>query len=535
MTTRRLFLSAAASGLFLPNLSRGQTGLRLAEFGAHPGGEDVSAAFARGLAAAAARGVELILEPGTYLIGRAPGSVRDAADHNVPELRDARVLLRGAGAARTRLISRPRPTAANGGLPVSAPILKSVGAERVVIQGVTLDGGLTQVAPGLRRGPDAEAAALLEIRDARSCRLQDVIVTGFAGHWDTRAPQTGAYGRRGPLLIANCGDVELLQITLRHPTFREGVFVHDARRVVVRGFRHEGPAESTQRGVSTPLHIMGGQTGEVLVEDFATRGVWAGSLMNLGGPGRFTLRGIRARGLITSLERSNVNRQAPLEHRNGGKGIDIGAEINEAEEVGQACTALLRLEDVLLEDMQAYSIKATRRPDCALGKLSLGPNVRVEGGFQALAATHVGECEGSLTARRMLRYEGERGGAVAVALVHCGGGRLALDIEGAPRSGLGVLRVASSGLVLSGSIANFGAGGLVDEVRDVADDARWDALCERLDIIPPTGGTANAFRMGRGPTRRLRQVNLAGCSIGGQRLQTGMPGLVIHAVNTVIR
>lgn len=535
MSGRRAFFGALVSGLALPGISRGQSGLRLAEFGGHPGGEDVSSAFARAIAAAAARGVPLILESGTYLIGRPPGRVQDAADHHVPELRDPVVMLRGAGSRQTRLISRPRPTAANRNLPVSAPILKSVGAERIIIEGLAFDGGILRGEPGLRSGADVEAASLLEIRDARLCRLRDVALTGFAGHFDTRTPERGNFGRRGPLLVAHCEEVELLQVTLRHPTFREGIFVHDARRVLVRGFRHEGPDTASERGVSTPLHIVGGRSDEVLVEDFATRGVWAGSLMNLGGPGHFTLRRIRARGLITSMERHRPGPDVPLEQRNGGKGIDIGAEINEAGLPAQACTTLLRLEDVLLEDMQAYSIKVTRRPDCALGKLSLGPAVRVEGGFQALAASHVGQIEGSLTARRIMGYEGGRDRAIAVPLSNCGGGRLALTLEGAPRSGLGVLRMASSRLVLTGRVAGFAAGGLLDEVREPRDDLRWDALCEGLEIEAPPGAARPGFLLGRGPTRRLRQVRLLGCSLNGQRLEAGMAGLVIHAGETTIR
>jgi hypothetical protein len=532
---RRAFLGAVAAGLSLPGLSYGRVGLRLAEFGGHPGGEDISAALARGLAAAAARGVELMLDPGTYVIGRPPGLVRDPHDHDVPELRDAAVMLRGAGARRTRLLSRPRPTAANRNLPVSAPILKSVGAERVLIEGLTLDGGILRGEPGLRAGPDAEAAALLEIHEARFCRLRDVAVTGFAGHHDTRTPERGNFGRRGPVLLARCDEVELVEVTLRHPTFREGLFVHDARRVLVRGFRHEGPDSASERGVSTPLNIVGGRSEEVLIEDFATRGVWAGSLMNLGGPGHFTLRRIRARGLITAPQRHRPGQDAPLELRNGGKGIDIGAEINEAGLPAQACTTLLRLEDVLLEDMQAYAIKATRRPDCALGKLSLGPGVRVEGGFQALSASHVGEVEGSLTGLRLLGYEGARDRTIAVPLSHCGGGRLALALEGLPGARQGVWRMASSRLVLTGRIGGFAGGGLVDDVRDSRDDLRWDALCEGLEIGMPAGASAPAFLLGRGPTRRLRQARLIGCSIDGQSLQPRLAGLVLHAGEWVIR
>jgi hypothetical protein len=529
MITRRAALGLVAAGLAAPALPQGLSGLRLADFGGHPGGEDASDAFARALDAAAQRGAELLLGPGTTLVATPPGMVLDAADHAVPAIRHARIHLRGAGAARTRLICRPRPGPANPALPVSAPLLKSVGAESFTLEGMTLDGAIGTVPRGLRQGPDPHAAALLEVREARHCRLRDVVFTGFAGHWDTRAPYRGAYGRRGPLLIAQCEDVELLDVTLRHPTWREGLFLHSPRRALVRGFRLQGPPDMAGLGLSSPLNIMGPQTGEVLVEDLVTEGAWSGSLLNLGGPGRFTVRRLRAQGAIGARTRPAGGVVPP---GNWGKGIDIGAEINDALFPGQAATQSLHLEDILLRDLNPYAIRATRRAACPLGRLSLGAGVRVEGGFEALGASHVGAIEGRLMARRMLAYQGERPGGIAVSLLQCLQGRLELDIAAAGEgldAGLGVLRVASGGLVLGGQIAGFAGGGLRDEVRLAAEDAQWDARCEGLAVTRPAGSAAPGYRIGRDATRRVRLAALRGCRLDGVELRPGLAGFVVYA------
>lgn len=513
--------------LALPALRRAAAaGPSLADFGWRGDGADASAALARALAAAAATGAEVTLPAGTIMVTEAPGTVTDPAAHGVPTLRHPVIRLRGAGAGRTRLLSRPRPTPANRALAVSAPILKSEGALRFELSGVTLDGGIRELAPGLRRGADPWAAALLEVRGARSCLLRDVVLTGFAGHWDVRAPEEGNYGRRGPLLVAGCAEVELLDIVLRHPTFREGAFVHSPGRLLVRGFRLEGPGPGEGRAVSTPLHVTGPGTGEVTIEDFATAGRWDGSLMNLGGPGRFALRGIRAQGGAGAAPwRSRPGEPVP-EEAGWGKGLDIGSEVNEHQFPGQPGTAALRLEDVRLRAMRDYAIKARRSEDSPLRLLSLGPGVEVEGGVEALQALWVSRIEGRLAARGLGRFTGGRPGGVAVLLARCGEGRLEVALEGM-EANLGVLRTASPRLVLSGRVAGFPAGALRDEVPE-GEDARWDALCERLEVL--TAGAGPALRLGTSPARRLRLAALRGCLLDGAPIRPGDPQLRVAAV-----
>ncbi|MBU8547283.1 MULTISPECIES: hypothetical protein [Roseomonadaceae] len=527
MIRRRAALGLFASTLATPGLSQRLQGVRLAEFGGQADGTNASEAFARGLAGAAMRGTDLLLGAGTTVIAVPPGEVADARDHDCPEVRHAILRIRGEGAGRTRLLCVPRPTPPNPGLPVSRPILKSVGAVEFSLRGVTLDGGISQGRRGLRQGPDPHAAALLEVRGARHCVLRDVVLTGFAGHWDNRAPIRGAYGRRGPLLVADCQDVELHDLALQHPTFREGLFVHDARRLLVRGFRLRGPTEAGQGGVSSPLNVMGLQTREVLIEDFATEGAWSGSLMNLGGPGHFTIRRLRAQG---RPPRRSEDDGASDFH---GKGIDIGAEINDSMFPGQAATEHLLLEDVVLEDMAVYAIRATRRAVCPLRRLTLGAGVVVIGGPEALGASHVATIEGQVVGRGMGRAAGTRRRRPAVS-INASGGALRLELSASGPDplripDLGVLRLASSGLVLSGRIEGFPRGALQDDVPTAANDLRWDARCRDLDIRAAPGSTRPAIVAGRDEDRRLRSVEMHNCLLDGQALHRGMAGLVLHA------
>ncbi|NKE48650.1 hypothetical protein HB662_28045 [Roseomonas frigidaquae] len=528
MLGRRGFIAAAAAfPIAMPALSQQRSGIRLADFLRSSRSGDASDAFSQALSAAASRGTDLLLGAGTIIISTAPGEISDPLDHHCPDVRHRILRIRGEGAGRTRLLGVPRPTAANPSLPVSRPVLKSVGAESFSLVGVTLDGGLQRVGRGLQRGEDPHAAALLEVRGARSCALRDVVLTGFAGHWDTRTPIHGAYGRRGPLLVADCQDVELHDLVLQHPTFREGPFVHDARRLLVRGFRLRGPTGADQRGVSSPLNIMGPQTRDVVIEDFATEGAWNGSLMNLGGPARFTIRRLRARG--RPLQAAEGDEGSDFQ----GKGIDIGTEINDSAFPGQPATEHLLLEDVILKDMAVYAIRATRSAACPLRRLTLAAGVVVEGGPEALGASNVATIEGQIVARGMGRAAATRRRRTAVSINACAG-TLRLELSGAASDplrtpDLGVLRRASSGLVLSGRIEGFPRGALRDDVPRAADDLRWDARCRDLLVQTVAGSTRPAIVAGRSDSQRLRRVEMRNCLLNGQALQQGMAGLVLHA------
>ena len=535
LTRRALLVGALGATISSATAARG--GLRLADFGGGADGSDASDAFARALAAAAENGAEILLDEGTTRIVGAPGAIVDAAAHDCPEVRHRSIRIRGLGARRSRLLCQPRPTAANPSLPVSRPILKSVGAEVFSLAELTLDGGMREPPRGLRQGRDPAAAALVEVRGARRCEISGIVVTGFAGHWDERDPIGGGYGRRGPLLLADCGDVRLDRVTLEHPTFREGLFVHDARRVVVRGFRLSAVDGAAR--LSTPLHVIGPRTGTVEIEDLVAGPGWSGSLLNLGGPGHFALRRIRADG---GASRFDPERGADPRSPTGGKGIDVGAEINGMLFPGQAATESVGLEDVVLDDVARYAIKATRDRHCPLRRLTLAANVRARVAGTALDAAFVDHVEGAVTAERRL---GAAAGLPGILLRDCGGGVLAVDLtEGSEgvtrgddglsaaaraRAGFGVIRLRTGGLVLAGRIAGFSGGALLDDVAP-GEDGLHDAVIEGLAVTMPGAGARPALRLGRGPQRRLRVATVRHCRIDGEAIASDDPRVEIHAL-----
>jgi hypothetical protein len=306
---------------------------------------------------------------------------------------------------------------------------------------------------------------------------------------------------------------------------------------MVRGFRLDS-ASVFAGDLSTPLNVFGPKMAEVQIEDFSAVPAWAGSLLNLGGSGRIVIRRLRAEGGAVAAARARLRGESYLA---GGRGIDVGAEITSMMFPEQKSTDSCSLQDVVLNDVARYGIKATRGSTCPLKRLDLGENIQIAVNGSVLDASFVDEINGTLRGRRWI---GASAGLPALLLRDCGSGALAVDLmdELGPdvavcevgggrkceKASFGAIRVRAGQVVLSGKISSFERGGLLDDVRP-GEDAIHDAAIENLDVSMPSGASAPAIRMGRSAKRRLRVARIRGCRIGGQLANFGDPGLEVYA------
>ena len=454
--------------------------------------QDFTQRWSDAIARSARDGSEVVLPAGRFLIAAPPGSVI-LGEGPVAGVRSRRIRIRGAGAGRTILVAAPRSTAEVPAIEVSGTILRSFGAELVELIGLTFDGGIKALPESLRKGAMPDAVSMVEIRGALRVLLQDVAFTGFAGHWNAETPQRDSGGSRGPLLIADCTEVVATDLALNAPTFREGLFFHSTGSLSLTGFTYRGPDRG--RGVSTPLHILGGGTKRAVLKAVRASGDWGGSLINLAGEGDLTIEDVIAEG-------PSAARAARAQARNCG--IDFGGEINEAN-LGQRDTRSIKLINISLTNIGRYALQGSRNATCPLRRLELR-DIRIKASGRALLLASVDMVAGKVTAQEvgMTAVKG-RPIPAAVQIIDCGTGRLDLNLSGSQLVPMtGIFRSRSSGVVLGGRISEFSEGLMRDDVR-LGVDGKHDARFAHMNFV---GGSVT---IGSGEKRRVRLARFDNC------------------------
>lgn len=513
-------------------------------------GTDNGAAWADFIGALGATLKDGFVPAGAYFGISAPGTIPDAAIHDVPQVAASKILLRGAGSALTRLVARRAATAAFPRASTSRPMLKSVSAVHFELTGFTLDGGFrafSEVGGSLGKGSDPQAAALLEVRNASRVHIDDVVATGFAGNWDDRTPENGNYGRRGPILIAACTNVDA-KVRLQHPTFREGIFFHDCVRARI-AFDYVGPADASGSPVSTPLHVMGPNTGSVEIGPFRASGAWRGSVCNVGGKGLVAVRDVRIMGKIGALNDTTGDARTASGTDTWGKGFDFGSEHQEDFFAGHPRLERVVVDGFVAENCFSYALRGLKRPGTRGGHASLS-GVVIHNSFEGINFEEWERIDLDARVDGVLRYvdssasngyglrfvgvdglAGKAAGDGSLQVPHIFPNAVVPSVGTTRFSRFGVL-LQRTNAVLSLRTADWRAAHVLYDIAETGEDDRYtldlDIAATTFLYATPSEAPFTFIHLGVSGTQRLKHLRLRG-SFDGATL-VGHPQVTTNAV-----
>jgi hypothetical protein len=376
------------------------------DFGAVGDGvTDDSVAWANFLAYLDSSGSQGFIPAGTYYIPTAPGIVPNPSTSTTPELDNyGNIVITGAGASVTTLLAKTE-IIAPGTTATSRPILKIVNPTSFSLSDVTLDGGFSTVPTLNTTGyADKDAAALLEVRDCDKVILNNVIAKGFFGHRDNSDNDNGNFGRSGPILVANCSNGVVNNLSVQYPTWREGVFFFNAYNFNIDGFTYVGPTDRTNGSLSTPLNIFGPTTQYVNLTNSSFVGAWSGSVLNMGGTGGFTIDGFLAQGSISTTNDTTGDARTDAGTTTWGKGIDLGSEHQEDAFTSHPILTDVAVNNVVLKDMFSYSFRIIKTLAVPAKRVSIS-NILIYNGFEGIHLENVIDVQiKNAVANKILRY-----------------------------------------------------------------------------------------------------------------------------------
>ena len=393
-------------GVPLPVCEKLAQSVSIKDFGAVGDGvTDDSTAWANFLAYLNTLGAEGFVPAGVYYIPTAPGTLPNPSTSTTPELDNYNdIVIIGAGASVTTLLAKTE-IMSPGTTPTSRPILKIVNPTSFSLSGVTLDGGFS-TSPTLNTTgyADRDAAALLEVRDCEKVILNDVIAKGFFGHRDNSDNDNGNFGRCGPILIANCSNGSVKNLSVQYPTWREGVFFFNAYNFNIDGFTYVGPTDRSNGSLSTPLNIFGPTTQYVNLTNSSFAGAWSGSVLNMGGTGGFTIDGFLAQGSISTTNDTTGNARIDAGTTTWGKGIDLGAEHQESAFTSHPILTDVAVNNVVLKDMFSYSFRMIKTTAVPAKRVSIS-NILIYNGFEGIHLENVIDVQiKNAVANKILQY-----------------------------------------------------------------------------------------------------------------------------------
>lgn len=377
------------------------------DFGAVGNGlADDSYAWANFLAHINTAQIRGVVPEGTYYIPTAPGSIINAAVHNVPEVDYSFIDIECAEGV-TFLADRDE-TDDIPGVYVTRPILKANSSTGGTFRwvGGTLDGNVStdaEIVGSLGTGAYPSVAPMLEVRGFDKVHLE-VEATKFAQNWDTNTPENGNGWRRGPVLIWGNG-VVTGDWKLTAPTRREG-FAAGNNRTLDVGVAFEGNADLTGEGnVSSPFDFVsgsddldvGGKSLCVRINDWS--GAWTGSAINIYSPGDIVVD-LNGKVIAGGNDGTNTATGASTARAGGGvfgKGIDIG------DEISAGATASVTIKNGTLKDNFHYSILANRVSGDEIKNFHLD-NVFIDGGWRGLIVYQVTNLTGQIHIQDCLQY-----------------------------------------------------------------------------------------------------------------------------------
>lgn len=359
-------------------------------------GTDNAAAWAAAVAYCGENGAWLDIPPGNFGGISAFGDIPDPALHNVPEVDYPNIVIRGRGKSISRLIAKRGTISPGPSGPMTRPMLKLTGGGQFTISDLTLDGGFRDGAgTGTGSGAYPDAAAMIEVVEGDGVRFENVALTGFVQTWDTRTPDNGNYGRRGPVLLNGCSHF-LFDVDVVGPTFREGPFLHNCRdgrfEIDYIGF------DASLGSLSSPLNCFGPETYNVTGR-IRTRGRWTGSALNLGGEGKFRVEA----DILGSIGTENTTASNPFQTGDNdtyGKGVDVG------DELSSPFSSHPKMDDVVvtgkIRNCLHYNFRADRATTNG-GRLDLSGLV-VDGGFIGLLISNWDDLKFDTTVDNILKY-----------------------------------------------------------------------------------------------------------------------------------
>lgn len=476
---------------------------------------------------------------GAYFGISAPGTIPDAAAHNVAQVGHSKLVIRGAGSAITQFVAKRAATTAFPGAQTSRPMLKSVGATHFEMSGITLDGGFRavgEIGGSLGTGADPQAASLLEVRSASRVKIDDVVLTGFAGNWDNRTVTNGNYGRRGPLLLAACTNIEV-DLRLQHPTFREGPFVHDCVRGRV-GLTYNGPSDTSGSPVSTPLHVMGPNCEKITIGPFRATGAWRGSVCNVGGKDSITVRDVEFEGKIGTTNDTTGDARTTSGTDTWGKGFDFGAEHQEAFFAGHPKLGYLVVEGFTARSAFSYALRGIKQSGTRGGHAKLS-DINIYDSFEGVNFEEWERVDFDVKADRVLRYiAGSSSNGYALRLV--GVDRAFGDFKGhgGPSNSHGYpnattpaavatvfsrfgILLQRTNAVIKATTFDFRSCHILFDV-DAAEDNTYSLSLDiealtQVYTTAPEAPSINLLQLGRSGSARLKSLKLRG-SINGATL-----------------
>jgi hypothetical protein len=238
--------------------------------------------------------------------------------------------------------------------------------------------------------------------------IRDVVTTRSAHLRDNRDVERGSFGTSGPMFLFACENIDIQDCGIIFPSFREGWWLIDCRKVRVNRFQFEGPKTFHPALTSTPLNIFGPRTADVVVTGSRISNC-RGSVANFGGAGPFVVRDCVFQGVIgpRSMAASDPGR-IPAEGAYG-KGLDFGSEHQEDTYRDHPSLVNVLVERCQFLDLFSYSLRFIKRASTPVRRVQIR-DCLIRNGFRGIEAVNASD----LTVQKnriesILRYVAEGG------------------------------------------------------------------------------------------------------------------------------